>query len=216
VCVCACVCVCVSVCLSGYTFPHFSTDLLQIWREPSTGHDSWRGLFLFSAHNARACACVLNARACVHLLIFERIISNVAGYILLLTLSVKDYVLFMFTHRAHACERACARACVIKNSLIYGPTLLKFAVDILQITSSSMGYVLTYIAWAMFTHRAHACERARACARVVKTFTYLRTDSLQICCAHTTDDHKLHGLHNYHVHAPGAHARARVCERARD
>jgi hypothetical protein len=73
---------------------------------------------------------------------------------------------------------------VIKHSLIYGPTLFKFAVNILQITTSSMGYVLL-------------CSLT-----VVKTFTYLWTDSLQICWAHTTDDHKLHGLHAYYVHAP--------------
>jgi hypothetical protein len=51
------------------------------------------------------------------------------------------YVLFMFTHRAHACERACAER-VVKHSLIYGLTLFQFAVNILQITTSSMGYVL--------------------------------------------------------------------------
>jgi hypothetical protein len=107
----------------------------------------------------RACACVLNAHACVHSLSFERIITKFAGNILLLTISVKDYVFFSFTHRAHACEHACARACVIKHSLIYGPTLFKFAVNILQITISSMGYVLF-----MFTHRTcvSACVRARA------------------------------------------------------
>jgi hypothetical protein len=99
--------------------------------------------------------CVLNARACVHSLIFERIISQFAGNILLLTISVKDYVLFIFK------DCACARACVIKHSLIYGPTLFKFAVNILQITISSMGYVLF-----MFTHRTHVCERACVRARV--------------------------------------------------
>jgi hypothetical protein len=52
-----CVCVCVSVCLSGYTFPQFSTDLLHIWREPSTGHDTFRGLYIFCVHaRARMCA----------------------------------------------------------------------------------------------------------------------------------------------------------------
>jgi hypothetical protein len=75
------------------------------------------------------------------------------------------YVLFIFTHRAHAYERACARVCVIKHSLIYGRTLFKFAVNILQITTSSMGYVLF-----MFTHRAHM----RASSRVVKTFIFGR------------------------------------------
>jgi hypothetical protein len=103
---CVCVSVCVYVCLSGYTFPQFSTDLLQIWREPSTGYDTFRGLYILCVHATRARACVLSARVCVHSLIFERIISKVAGNILLLTISVKDYVLFMFTHRARArvCE----------------------------------------------------------------------------------------------------------------
>jgi hypothetical protein len=75
-------------------------------------------------------------------------------------------VLFMFTRasarvRASVCDRACATERVVKHSLIYGPTLFKFSVNILQITTSSMGYVLF-----MITHRMHACERARANARV--------------------------------------------------
>jgi hypothetical protein len=75
------------------------------------------------------------------------------------------------------------------------------------------------VAWATYcscslTARTRASARVRA--HVVKTFTHIWTDSLQICWAHTTDDHTLHGLHTYHVHAPRAHARARLCERARD
>jgi hypothetical protein len=66
----------------------------------------------------------------------------------------------MYTHRAQACERACAIArvikCsiarVIKETLIYGRIIFTFAVNILQVASSSMGYVLF-----MFMHRAHAC-----------------------------------------------------------
>jgi hypothetical protein len=112
-------------------------------------------IFVVCTPRARACACVLNARVPVHSLIFERIISRFAGNILLLTINVKDYVLFIFTHCAHACERACSRACAIKHSLIYGPTFFKFAVNILQITTSSMGYVLF-----MITHHAHECVRA--------------------------------------------------------
>jgi hypothetical protein len=104
--------------------------------------------YVVSARNA--CAWVLNTRACVHSLIFERIHFKFAGNILRLTISVKDYVRLMFTHRAHACERMCARACVIKHSLIYGPILFTFAVNILHITSS-MGYLLF-----TFTHRTHA------------------------------------------------------------
>jgi hypothetical protein len=91
------------------------------------------------------------------------------------TSSSMGNVLFMFTHRAHACERACATERVVKHSLIYVPTLFTFAVNILQITTSSMGYVLF-----MITHSSHACERARACERLVKTFPYLWTDSIQI------------------------------------
>jgi hypothetical protein len=167
----------VCVCLSGYTFPHSSTDLLQIWREPFTGHDTFRVLYILCAH--AMCACVLSARTCVHSLIFERILSKFAGNRLRLTISGKDCVLFIFTHRAHACERACARvrtcvrarmcarartcasahACararVIKRSLIYGRIIFKFTVNILQVTSSSNGYILF-----MFTHCVHACERA--------------------------------------------------------
>jgi hypothetical protein len=53
---------------------------------------------------------------------------------------------------------SCSRtARVIKRSFIHGRILFTFAENILQITISSMGYVRF-----MFTHRAHACERARA------------------------------------------------------
>jgi hypothetical protein len=61
----------------------------------------------------------------------------------------KGYILFMLTHRAHACERGCATGRVVKHSRIFGPTLFNFAVNILQSTTSSMGYVLVII-----THRA--------------------------------------------------------------
>jgi hypothetical protein len=133
VCVSVCVCVCLSVRLYISTFLNGSSLNLE-----RTFYGSWHvswAINFCSAHNARACACVLNARPFVHSLIFERIISKFAGNILLLTISIKDYVLFIFTHRAHACECACARACVIKHLLIYGPTLSKFAVNILQITT---------------------------------------------------------------------------------
>jgi hypothetical protein len=187
------------------------------------------------------CARNVRPRVCVPSLIFERIMSKFAGNILRLTISGKDYVLFIVKHRVYACTRASASACVITHSLIYGRILFKFAVNILQVTSRSMGYVLsmfTHHAHAferacatervvkhsliygppllnilqittssmgyvlfMITHRAHAYERTRACERLVKTFTHLWTDSLQICWAHTTNDHKLHGLHTY-LNAP--------------
>jgi hypothetical protein len=69
-------------------------------------------LFMFT-HRARAW--VLNARVCVHSLIFERIMSTFAGNILRLTISGKDYVLFIVTHRVYACKRASASACVITH-----------------------------------------------------------------------------------------------------
>jgi hypothetical protein len=65
----------------------------------------------------------------------------------------------------------CVRARVIKRSPIYGRILFLFAVNILHITTSSMGYVLF-----IFTHRAHACERACASARVVKYCIRLSLD----------------------------------------
>jgi hypothetical protein len=81
------------------------------------------------------------------------------------------YILFMFTH----CVHACSRTCVIKHSLIYGPIVFKFAVKKLQITASIMVFLLF-----KFTHRdAHA-------SAWLKAFTYLWTDTLQICWAHTT------------------------------
>jgi hypothetical protein len=73
------------------------------------------------------------------------------------------YVLFMNTHRAHACERACERARVVKHSLIFGRILFKFAGNILQMTTVYMGYI-----FIIFTHRGHAYERAFASASVVK------------------------------------------------
>jgi hypothetical protein len=50
---CVCLSVCLSVCLFGNTFPQFSTDLLQIWREPAAGHDTFRGLYILCVHATR-------------------------------------------------------------------------------------------------------------------------------------------------------------------
>jgi hypothetical protein len=72
------------------------------------------------------------------------------------------YICCVCTHRVHACERACVTERVVKHSLIYGRTIFKFALNILQITTSSIGYVLF-----MSTHRARACVRARACGRAL-------------------------------------------------
>jgi hypothetical protein len=48
----------------------------------------------------------------------------------------------------------------------------------MQFSKNAIPYVLLII-----THRALACESVCASGRVVKTFTYLWTDSLQICWA---------------------------------
>jgi hypothetical protein len=108
-----CMSICLCVCLSGYTFLHLSTDLLQIWSEYSTGHDTLHGLYIYVVCTQRVCAC--QARACVYSLTFEQSMSKCAGNILRLAISGKDYVLMMFTHCAHACERACARSRVITH-----------------------------------------------------------------------------------------------------
>jgi hypothetical protein len=65
-----------------------------------------RTTYFSCSRTVRTRACVLSARVCVHSLIFERIMSKFAGNILRLTISGKDYVLFIFTHRARACVRA--------------------------------------------------------------------------------------------------------------
>jgi hypothetical protein len=62
--------------------------------------------------------------------------------------------------------------------------------------------------------------RTRASARVRGlTVNYLWTVSLKIWWAHTTNDHKLHGIHTYHVQSLRAcasvHVRARVWLSAR-
>jgi hypothetical protein len=189
VCVCVCVCVCVSVRQYVSTFLNRSSPNLE-----GTFYGSWHvscAIYVVCARNAHACACVLNARAYVHLHIFERILSKGAGNILRHTLSGKDYVLFMFA----------------------------YLMDGFSSNLRWTYYTSQQVAWATYlscplTARTRASARVRA--RVVKTFTHIWTDSLHICWAHTTDNHTLHGLHTYHVHAPRAHARPRVCERARD
>jgi hypothetical protein len=134
-----------SVCLSGYTFPHFSTDPLQDWWEHSMGHDTYHGLCIVCVH-----AMCARARACVHLLIFGRNISKIAENMLRISTSC-TYV--SCSRTACACaservrERACARASVVKLSLILGRIVSKFGKNILRGTTNCMGYVLF-----IFTH----------------------------------------------------------------
>jgi hypothetical protein len=94
-CVCLCVCVCPVIRFNGSP-PSLEETFYWSW------HVTWAINFV-RALNARACACVLNARACVNSLIFERILSKFAGNILRLILRGRDYILFIFTHRMHAC-----------------------------------------------------------------------------------------------------------------
>jgi hypothetical protein len=61
-----------------------------MFREPSTGHDTFRGLYIYFLHATRARARVLSMRVCVHSLILERIKSKFAGNILRLTICGKD------------------------------------------------------------------------------------------------------------------------------
>jgi hypothetical protein len=82
------VCVCVCVC-PVKRFQIFSTDSLKIWREHSMGYDMLHGLYM-CAHNMCMHACMQSVRACVHLLIFEWIMSKFAGNILRLIISGKD------------------------------------------------------------------------------------------------------------------------------
>jgi hypothetical protein len=142
-CVCVCLCVCLSLCLSVCVCPairfHISKRIFSKYGENILWVMTRIVGYFFSAHKARACACVLNERACVHSLIFERIISKFAGNILLLTISVRALR-------------------VVIQSIIFGRILFKFAGHILHMTKSYMGYILI-----MFTHHVHAsCLRTRA------------------------------------------------------
>jgi hypothetical protein len=116
-------------------------------------HVAW-AIYCVCVHATRAC--VLSARVCVHSLIFERIMSKFSGNILRLTISGKDYVLFMFTHRAHAWKRACASARVIKRSQ---RIFSKFGGMLLWVMTRGVGYIC-----CVCTQRARTCVLgARVC-----------------------------------------------------
>jgi hypothetical protein len=107
------------------------------------------------------CARTARARASAHVrpsawlnihlsdLIYGPMLFKFAVTILQLTTSSMGYVLFIFTHRVHACASVLARAW-LTHSLIFGRILFKFAGHILQMTTSYMGYILI-----MFTHPGH-------------------------------------------------------------
>jgi hypothetical protein len=123
-----------------------------------------------------------------------------------MTTSYMGYIRIMFTHRGHTHERACASAHVITCSLIYGRFLLKFAVNILQLTTSSKGYVLF-----MFTH--HAVTHSIIFGRILFKFDghILQMTTIYIACAsvrgrarvceHTTDPQRLHEPYKLCVNA---------------
>jgi hypothetical protein len=77
--------------------------------------------------------------------------------ILQITTTSKDYV---FTHGAHACERACASARMGTHSITFGRILFKFDGHILHMTTSYMAYKLI-----MFNHRVRACVCEGVCER---------------------------------------------------
>jgi hypothetical protein len=118
--------VCVCVCVSGYTFPHFSMDLLQIWREHYMDHDTYRGLLICLVH--ATCA---------------------RAFAYFFTDSLQ--ICWEHTTTHHKWQGLCTfdvqtpRTCVVKHSLIFGQILLKFPGHILQMTTSYMGYCDSYM-----------------------------------------------------------------------
>jgi hypothetical protein len=94
------------------------------------------------------------------------------------------YILIMYTHRVHACEHA------REHYLNCGRIFFKFAMNILHMTTSCMGYIL------MFTHHERLSVRLSldgfssnllgtyykspqvACA----TYAYMRARALVLAC----------------------------------
>jgi hypothetical protein len=104
-------CVCVSVSLSGYTFPKFSTDLLQIWRKPSTGHDTFRGLYMFCVHTMWA---HVRARAWLSVRLPMDGFSSYLRWTYYISHQVAWATYFSCSRNART------HASVIKHSLIFG------------------------------------------------------------------------------------------------
>jgi hypothetical protein len=78
---------------------------------------------------------VLNTRACVSPLIFERIPSKFPGNMLRLTTSGYSYVLFTLTHRVRA-------SAIFKRSLIFGLIMSKCSGNIHHIPIGYMGHLM--------------------------------------------------------------------------
>jgi hypothetical protein len=142
----------------GRIFFKFAVNILQV-TSISMGY-----VLLIFTHCARVREHVCESAWLKHSLIFGRILFKFAGHILKITTSYMGYILrdilIMFTNREHARERTRASAPVINCSPnIYGRFLFKFAVNILQITKSSKGYVHVHAPRTRV--RARVCERER-------------------------------------------------------
>jgi hypothetical protein len=70
----------------------------------------------------------------------------------------------------------------------------------------------TYHVFCVCTQRMRVCAKC-AC---ICAFANFLTEYLQICWEHSTTHHKWQGLRTFHVQAPCARVRARVCKSARD
>jgi hypothetical protein len=71
-----------------------------------------------------------------------------------------EYILIMFKHRVHACERACAS--VIKRSLIFERILSKFGGDIQLISRGYMRYLNCVLMHVLTARTSIHSRQARA------------------------------------------------------
>jgi hypothetical protein len=172
---CARACVIKHSLIYGPTLFKFAVNILQITTS-SMGYV----LFMFVS------------RLVKHSLIFGRILFKFAGHILQMTTSYMGYTLIMFTHRGHTRERAFASACVINCSLMYRRFLFKFGVNI-HITASRRD---TYFSCS---RTARTCASARVRARAWLNIQLSLDGFSSNVMGTTTKDHKLHGIHTYHV-----------------
>jgi hypothetical protein len=173
-CGCGCLCVCVCVCVRArarvcvcdihymYMYEHISPSLSYLWMDSlqicwaHTTND--HKLHVLHTYHISSSARVINCS-----LIYGRILFKCAVNILLhITTSSKGYVLFMFPHRAHACQRVCARARMVKHSIICGRILFKLDAGVHITNDHKLHVIHTYHVQAPCACvRARECERAR-------------------------------------------------------
>jgi hypothetical protein len=106
-------------------------------------HDMYHWQLICFVQATHSCACVVNVRACLHSLIFLRILSKFS------------WVLFLFMHRVHTCEVTCARASA-KHLLIFGWILFRFPGNMLQITRTCHVHAPSACVQARMYELAHA------------------------------------------------------------